>query len=346
MESAIEDNLGMTPQQMELAKMLGNEKEVVENLEKDTRHGFKQYGRKDVEKTGGFAAAALAPLIPVVAPIIGKAITGIVNWVRHKIAKRHGAGKTKLGSFDKLISGDKRISEAEKQLAGMSGPEFWGHLRAQTQKHGGRIVSQVMGVSRAAADSALRPMLQRMLPRGLAKPGRGVNPTGGSVDSSEGGQFINRARPIVHFILYKFRVPTKIHEVADKWLDERAAMYNGRGLYRTGGNTDFFVKTRNVVNKAIENLIPHIGKSVSAFKGMTGEQSARLINKIISLVPDKKLEGITKAVKTPKKAAGRSGRASRAKSPEPESEERELSEEEMEHKKKAIRGRGPRIILI
>lgn len=367
MESAIEDNLGMTPQQMELAKMLGNESQVVENLEKDTRHGFKKYGMKENEKTGGFAAAALAPLIPVVAPILGKAITGIVNWVRHKIAKR-GRGIKPMGPYGKLITGDKRIAEAEKQLSGMTGPEFWAHLRAHTQKHGGRIVSQVMGVSRAAADSAIRPILQRMLPRGLAKPrgstsashGTGVNPSGGAAESGEGSQFINRARPIVHFVLYKFRVPAKIHEVADKWLDERAAMYNGRGLYRTGG-ANFFNKTRNVVNKAIGHVIPHIEQAIPKLRGMTAEQSNRLINKMISLVPEKfqeiAKEGATKARDKgldiagkviskklhQKVAAGRKGLRSFNPAGESGSDE---EEETHTDKKKAVRGRGPRIILI
>lgn len=287
MESISEDQAGMTPQEMQLARMLGNPEKMLDQMNKDTRGGYKLYGRQK-KQSGGLP---IVPIIAAAAPIIAQGIKWLIGWIGKKIAKK-GSGINARKPWEP--TNDAKLTAAEGRLQTMHGPQFWGQLRKDLAKHGGRVVSSVYGIPRATADAAIRPMLQKMIPRGLAA-GKGLTPTGGSYPSPL-GKFMMTVSPVVHFILHRLNLPKEVHDAADALIAERFKKYEGRGLTKTGG-ANFFGKVSGISKKIIGALLPQIRALIPKFKELTIEQSDALIDRIVMLVP-KPFRGIAHGIAT------------------------------------------------
>jgi hypothetical protein len=168
------------------------------------------------EQSGGFAVAALLPLIPIIAPLIKPAIEALIGLFRRKKgngsvnppnAQRYGYGSVNPpnGGLDIMGYLQDRLpvlQQKEEQLKDLPGDQFWSAVPKIMQQEIGNLVKllQQDGFNIPNPQRIVNAVIARTLPKSfLARVGRGRKSGAGST----GSQLGTIIKPMVKWSVYK-----------------------------------------------------------------------------------------------------------------------------------------------
>lgn len=168
------------------------------------------------EAKGGFAIAALAPFIPLIAPLIGPAINGLISLFRKKAGSmnppnlRFGRGGSMnppnyqgAGIKEYLQERLPALQQQEAKLKGLSGSEFWKEAMNITRNEVSNIVQllQGEGYNLPNASRIVEAVVKRTIPKSFASlisKGHKFN-----LDTAGQSQLGTIIKPMTKWAIYK-----------------------------------------------------------------------------------------------------------------------------------------------